>query len=357
MKVLFLSNVLSNGGAERVMSILANNVAENGDECIVLLYYKSNGEYYLNQNINKIYLYNHPKEKKDNIITKFKSILKIRQVIKKEKPDYIIPFIISPMIEGYFASRFIKTKFISTIRVNPAIAKKNIKLFLRNHVIKKSYKIIVQNSEQKEYFNKKIHHRILILPNPISSVFFEKQKEYIETKTIRIITAGRLENQKNHKLLINAVIELRKKFNITLEIYGNGSLYNELKEYIELKNANSFICLMGNVSDINNRLLNADVFVLSSNFEGLPNALIEAMAVGLACVSTNCPTGPSSIISNREDGILCETNDLESMVNSLELLLKDFAFMKYLGNNARIKMLNNYSEKIVIEKFYSILKE
>lgn len=149
------------------------------------------------------------------------------------------------------------------------------------------------------------------------------------------MTCGRLEEQKNHKMLINAFeLVVKEHKRAKLLIYGEGSLRNELEELIENKGLSNNIKLCGNSDNIPEVLSKAEIFVLSSDYEGMPNALMEALAVGVPSISTDCPCGgPSMLIQDKESGDLIEPG------NYMELSL---ALLNLLGNN---NLQDKYSYK------------
>lgn len=162
---------------------------------------------------------------------------------------------------------------------------------------------------------------------------------HIERKPVagEIITCGRLEAQKNHKLLIDAFAEAIKEHPYArLKIYGEGSLRDVLQEQIDKLGLQDKAFLMGATNDVAKALQTADLFVLSSDYEGMPNALMEAMAAGVPCISTDCPCGgPRSLIDNYNNGVLIKINNKKMLSKELKSILeKDNAVM---GRNAHLK--------------------
>lgn len=354
MKIVFITYVLSNGGAERVMSLLANQVSLKYN-CLVILYYKTKDEYVLNEKVKKEYIHPFYKIKNESILDRIKNIRKIREIIKDYKPDYVIPFLNTPTIDSFFAIKFLKVKLITTIRINPRYKTKRLQNWIRDFILKKSYMIILQNKEQLDYFHSKIRKKSKILPNPVSDKFFLVRKD--EIKIIKnLVTVGRLTCQKNHILLIKSVIELHKNYDITLSIYGEGEDKNRLENLIYEHKANEYIFLKGRSNDMPNTLNQYDMFILSSNYEGMPNALLEAMAVGLPCLSTDCQTGPKSIIKDGYNGLLCKTNSFSDMTNKIEKVICNIDLANKIASNARKTIKENYTEDKIISDFFSMIE-
>ena len=127
---------------------------------------------------------------------------------------------------------------------------------------------------------------------------------YIGERTKRIVAVGRLEAQKNYPLLIKAFYLISNEFkDYIVEIYGEGQERSELSKLINELNLNNRVLLMGRHSDVHERIKDASLYVLSSDYEGMPNALMEAMALGLPCIATNCSGGgPKTLITNEVNG-------------------------------------------------------
>ena len=173
-----------------------------------------------------------------------------------------------------------------------------------------------------------------------------------------IVTVGRLEPQKNQKLLINAFSELAKKFpDYTLVIYGEGSLRKKLEKYIESKGLKDRVFLPGAKNNIQEYIKDASLFVLSSDYEGIPNALIEAMAIGLPCVSTDCsPGGARELITNGENGVIVECRNSNELATAMARLLTDRESAKRMGTNAK-KIYTRVDKNLVCNRWLDLIRD
>lgn len=354
-KIMFVVPTLSNGGAERVVSVWSSELAKMGLDVHLLVFYRVENEYPVNNNV-KIYAIKENKEQYDKV-SSVKKIKLLRSKLKKLNPEVVIPFISHVGIMTNIARIGLQAKIIETIRIDPKYSPKNKVLrLLRNTSVLLSNSCIVQNEEQKDYFPKWIHKKVHIFSNPISDEFIQVERT-ISKPGIRLITAvGRLEHQKNYKMLINAFSKLQN-IDLILNIYGEGSLKGELQSLIDDLGLSNRIRLWGRSNNIKEVFMSTDLFILSSNAEGMPNSLMEAMAVGLPCISTDCPTGPSDIIDSKINGVLIPINNEKALVSAINNMINNPKEAYLMGKKAKEKMKNNYSAAVSSSKLLRFLNE
>lgn len=354
-KIMFVVPTLSSGGAERVVSIWSSELAKMGVDIHLLVFYRVENEYLVNDKV-KIHAIKENKDQYDKM-SKLSKIKFLRSKLKRLNPDTIIPFISHVGLMVNIARVGLKIKLIETIRIDPKYSPKNnvLRLF-RNLSVLLSNACIVQNEEQKKYFPKWIHKKIYVIANPISDEFIQAERT-IKSSDIRTITAvGRLEYQKNYTMLINAFSKLQN-LDLTLNIYGEGSLKDDLQIIINDLGLSNSIKLCGRSNDIKEVYMNTDLFVLSSNAEGMPNSLMEAMAVGLPCISTDCPTGPSNLIDNGINGVLIPVDNEEALINAISNMINNPKDAYQFGKRAKEKMISNYAVKFNVIKLLKFLNE
>ncbi len=353
-KILIVANSLSGGGAERVATILASGLCKRNYEVYFAYFYDAKKNYNISEDVRLVKI-NAYKTNCNRIKAIFKRLSDLRKAIKTIEPDYVLPFLYD--FQVYFASKYLKVNFLTNIRVNPRVfSKSKIKLFFRDRACKKSNAILVQNNEQKEYFSKKMQKKVFIMPNPVDASFLNVDKKY-NNRIESIVSTGRLDdNQKNFKLIFDAFKVLHEKYDyLNLYIYGEGPSKNMYEEYLKQNNINNvFLC--GRVENVAECLKKHDLFVMSSNFEGQPNSLLEACAVGLPCISTNCPTGPKEIIAHGINGLLIDVNNKDQLISAMEKLINNNELAIKMGENAKKSIKENYSLEKTLNSLENALK-
>ena len=357
-KVLIIVPYLYDGGAERVASLWANYLAEDDNfEVHLLNYYKLEKEYYLSPRVTRHSFFEHESEYK---MHKFLRLIidsrRIKKVVKEVKPDVVLPFSHVTCICTSIACKHQKTQVYHTIRNNPWLepGSKWIRV-LRDHYIKKDKKLIVQNDEQLEYFTGFKSLEKYIVYNPINDKCLEFSKaKYGEIK--KIIAVGRLAPQKNYFVMLEAMKKvLENKRDVTLDIYGDGFIKDEITNKIKELGLESNVTLKGNSQNVYERLVESDLFLMTSDFEGFPNALLEAMALGVPAISTDCKTGPKDLIKHNETGLLAKTGDPSDIAEKILQLLNNPKHAQTLAENAKKDCLNRFSKQNVKNQLKKII--
>lgn len=337
MKIGFYINVIGGGGAERVVANLANQFSEDNDEVIVITSIRHEHEYYLNESIMR---YNLEEEEIQGRLKKNLSrIKKLRKIVKDERMDILISFMAEPNYRAIIATIGLKTKCLISVRNDPNREYAGrIGKFLGQHLLPLADACVFQTSEAQAWFPARLQKKSTIIPNAVKEEFFNIKRKRIPGL---IVTCGRLTSQKNHKLLISAFCQVASEYpGATLQIYGEGELREQLQTLIDYTQFSNRIKLMGVTNNVPEVLSKADIFVLSSDYEGMPNALMEAMAAGVACISTDCPCGGSRmLLTSDEYRMLVPMKDVHLLAETMKLYLNDSKLNKnisaYLQNRAR----------------------
>ena len=336
------------GGAERVMSILANSFAEIGYDVTLVtdIPVKNDGKNYsLLEDIKCVSIESPYKNFfKKNLYR----IKRLRRIVKNEKADVILSFLGKKNYRMLISTFGLKCRKCVSVRNDPRreYGDGRLKKWLANRLFSLADICVFQTREAKMFFNRSIQKKSFVIPNPVDEKFFNTERA---KKPKNIATVGRLEPQKNHKLLIDAFAMIEDKIGKDkLLIYGAGSLEVPLRNYVRSMGMCNRIVFMGEVNNIEKELAKAKLFVLSSDYEGMPNSLMEAMVVGVPCVSTDCPCGGPRDLLGRHSSMLVKCGDVRGLANAMyESILKSY--------ENRIIDMKKYSRKTVFEMWEAIL--
>lgn len=335
MKVMFLISNLGSGGAERTVQYLANYLSCKGD--VVTVVNIGNIKFYdITKNAKLIEL-NIPSIPK-NILDRVKNIMlrfiKVRLTVKKERPDLI--FCIMPGEIRYLIGlkKNCAFKLISSERILPEIhSKKELKSILRHY--KMCDGVIFQTDRAAKFYSDLIECESKVIHNAVGNewVYHEYPRDNIRN-TISAI--GRLCDQKDYVTLIQAFEIVHRVYrDYNLEIYGEGPDKAKIENLIEYLNLQNCVMLKGVCKNAIQRIADTRMFVLSSKYEGMPNALMEAMGVGLPVISTDCPNGPAELIENGINGMLVPVGDVQTLAKAIIYLIENPKKAEVMGKNAR----------------------
>lgn len=337
-RVLFITGSMRRGGAERVISILANQYAMDGwkVKIITLLFFEV--EYELVPEIEVVSFVRNDKTRLRNTVYWIKSI---KKYIQEYEPSVIVSFAARINILSMVAGWKFRKKIIVSERNDPRKDGRGIVTIVAARLLYPFAKcVIFQTERAQKYFCKQIQRNSEKIYNPIKVYALSKDNN----KKNRIVTAGRLTKQKNHRMLIDAFYKISLEFpEYELWIYGRGELEEEIKKQIQLYGLENRVFLPGNVEDIHEQMSYAKVFVLSSDYEGMSNALMEAMMMGLPCISTDC-AGSDELIVNEKNGLLVSVGNTEEMAEAIRRIISDNKFAEKLAMEGQ-----NFSKEFCVE--------
>jgi glycosyltransferase involved in cell wall biosynthesis len=342
---------LSRGGAERVTVHLAKYMKKRGIDVYIITASIGNNEYSVPDGIERINLTN----SSNKLAGYFIQIKNLNKVIKDKNIDTVLIMGVSTCIYAIPGTINTDAKVIVSERNDPVhFDGKRIVKILSRYLMKKADGFVFQTDDAKKFYDKELKGTKTVIPNPL---FVDELPEpYVGEREKVIVNVGRLVSQKNQKMLINAFSEIANEIEeYKLVIYGEGNLRKELENQILQLKMKDRILLSGNVVDLYERIKKASVFVLSSDFEGMPNALIEAMAIGLPCISTDCPCGgPKSLIKNGENGLLFEVGNKNQLINAIEYMINNPDKAKQMSEKA-VNIRNTLNANHICEKWYNYI--
>ncbi len=340
MKITFLVRSLELGGAERVTSSLANHFASLGNDVCVITIHNRKVFYPLNGNVKYCPL-DLPDISGLSIPRKASSVIKrskaIRKKVRELNPDVLIGM--GSVIAGYaaMATLFTRIKSIGSERTNPyedCGASPLLSFFCRTFaLLDNGY--VFQTRDAMNFYPKRMHKNSAIIPNAIfNPAVREITPVNVRRKTIAAM--GRYAPEKAFDFLIKSFAEISAKIpEYKLVIYGDGPLREELEDLVSSLDMNGRIELQHSNENVLRLICDASLFVLSSTSEGMPNALMEAMACGIPCIATDCPIGgPGELIKSNENGILIPVNDGEALKREMLRVLSDKELSEKLSENA-----------------------
>lgn len=346
-KLLIVLGSLGRGGAEKVVSLIANDFSQRGWDVTIALLLFNKVEYELNKDIRIINL---SKENMSRIKALPFWLMGIRKIVKESDPEVILSFAARINIITQLACSGLKKNIVVSERNDPYMDGRSIFVdILTNILYPKAKSVVFQTNRAASYFSKNKRIRSSIIPNPVSVKCYAGK-----TQPNKIVTVGRLEPQKNQQMLIKVFAEIVKKYpNAKLYIYGEGTLKDEFGSLIAKLNIQDKVILAGNVLNVHELISDAEIFILPSNYEGLSNALLEAMMMGLPCISTNC-AGSDEYIENEVNGLLVPVGDAKALKCAILRMLSLNELREQCGKEAR-KVEKRVSTNITLRQWGNIL--
>lgn len=330
-KNLFIvCGTLSSGGAERVIATLSTPFADSFKNITLITWREAPHFYTIDSRVKLISL---PKLAESN--SDWKKGLIFRTLVKTQKPDIVLSFLTLFNLFVILSLIGIKVPIVSSERNDPRFIKGGaIMKAIRNVLYRKSTGILCQTEAIKNYFKNTLRKKCHIIYNPVIMSNEMVGSALTMQKKNKIVSVGRLHSQKNHKLLIESFKIFHDSHpEYSLIIYGTGDLKEETKEYVKRVGLENFIILAGEQKKVKELILDAKVFVMTSLYEGMPNALIEAMCLGLPCISTKV-SGATDLISDGENGYLVDFNSVE-IAEKISYIVDNNNIAKKIGSSAK----------------------
>jgi glycosyltransferase involved in cell wall biosynthesis len=362
-KIVLITLSLEGGGAEKVLTRILHNLCNDFD--IVLVTFFDRGRYLPEVLSNPRIDYQCINAETGNTLTFAR---RIRKIIEKENPAKVISFLYYPNIVTYLSLLFKDIPFIVSERSNHRLyltgsVKHRIWKFLLNKAYAKAATVVSVSAESAKSIASDFKlpaDKIITIYNGLSFPGLDKMKDEAMTEfsfksdIIYIIAVGSLNKAKNYELLIKSfdIIRRRNKM-VELLILGKGEMEAEIRNQIGLLDLDEVIHMPGYCQNPYKFMAAARCYVLSSRWEGFPNSLLEAMYINGHVVSTDCPTGPSEIITNGEDGILCEPDNPDDLAKGLEKMCFDDDFRRKVYDNSR-KTILKFDENKMVSRYREI---
>ena len=352
-KLMIVTHKMSGGGCERVIAQLLTCFARDGIECKLVTECGVPSYYDLPESVEQIYLTFDSTLPAKKIP---KAYRKLRKIVKQEQPDVVLAL---PEKVNIWTVLFLLGTGVPVVvseRNDPhRHPESRIKRALRRIVYPYASGFIFQTKDAAKYFSHAIRRRGVVLDNPLDTSRIPARFEGERKKNV--VAAGRLHEQKNFDLLIRAFARFYKTHHTySLVIYGEGPEKEHLQKTASSLGIAGAVELAGQSKTLLTDINDSGMFVLSSDYEGMPNVLIEAMACGLSCIATDCPIGGvRSLLTSGENGLLIPVGDEDALLEAMCKLADDESYAEWLGHKAS-EIRSRLDEALVAKQWREYLE-
>lgn len=357
--VIFVTGSLSDGGAEKVISILASGCAKLGADVTLVVLREKEYTYKVSSQVKLIQL-----KTKEGKIKEIDRIKQLHSILKESDATAVIPFLTPVTVYTMIANIGVGKKVIVSERADPYVPikalnldkKSSIALFLMRKM--QMYGLadwmVFQTPDAKAYYNDRIQHKCTIIPNPLDVETLPFR--YSGEREHRIVAAGRFSEEKNFPLLLDAFAEFHKSHpDYTMTIYGKGKLRDEYLQQIDLLGISSCVDLPGYSDHLQEEIYRAAIYVSTSNHEGISNSMLEALGMGIPTIVTDCPVGGARMfVRNGENGVIIPMNDREALVKAMCKIADNTAFSEEISRNAE-KIRTEVSDDAICKKWLELI--
>lgn len=351
-KIAFVTANLSYGGGERIANMIIEEVKHRGHEVYVYTLFPEWKE--VSDKLDRLRILRHTPA----MGGKFKYLAEMTRLLREDRPDAVICIPLAYAELVVFAAKAARIPMITSERTDPWIApvpgKERLHNAWRRLVYRMADGLVVQTSAVRDFFRDVAGDHTRVIHNPVIDDHLPDPLPVASRR--EIVAVGRLSEEKNFPMLVEAFSRLRPGHGYTLRIYGDGPLKAELESLIARLGLDGSVELMGRVDRVVDHLAGADILVLSSDNEGMPNALIEGLAMGLACISTDFRSGGArELIRHGENGLLVPTGDADALSEAIQRLVDDEALRLKLRRNAP-KIRKTHSKELIIPQWVEFIE-
>ena len=353
MKILTVGYLHGAGGAERQIILLSNQMAKRDHDVTLCVLSEYKSEYPIDDNVSIIDLTGAEKGR-FTILNRF---LAFRGLVKRLCPDVIVNYNLQSAYFCLAIPKKYRGRIIYSERGDPYDDEySGILGKVRDFTVPRMDGLVFQSEGARDFFPDIVKSKSEVIHN---SVNIPQEKYPIPSeREKRIVNVGRLHPQKNQKLLIDAFAQVSKDFSdYTLEIYGDGELHDTLTQQINELGLTGRATIIPSRKDVHDCIYLASLFVLSSDYEGMPNALMEAMALGLPCVATDCrPGGARTLISDGVNGFIVPLRDASALADRIRYLLNHRNEAEIMSIEAR-KIQLTHSDNEIFDKWDRFIRK
>jgi GalNAc-alpha-(1->4)-GalNAc-alpha-(1->3)-diNAcBac-PP-undecaprenol alpha-1,4-N-acetyl-D-galactosaminyltransferase len=335
------------GGAERVMSLLANEWVSLGHDVHLVVLKDAEVFYVLDSRVAVHRLdFVSDGSRINKVLGELVTLIKLYRSLRQIRPDFVLSFLVTSNVLTLIVGRFLKTHVFVSERSSPSRKAPFFIDLLRKFTYPFANGIIVQtNAAYKQISETVCNNNIVVIPNPVGEIV--RTEDRVREKVI--LTVGRLIDLKGHDYLLRAFAKMNLQ-DWKLVILGEGPNRKVLEDLAVSLGVNNRLEMPGQVSNVASWYDRSSIFVLTSLSEGFPNALLEAMSFGIPCISFDCVSGPSDLIEHQVNGLLLPVRDVAGLSYWLQVLATDAALRNNLASAGMTKT-RRYALKTVSNEY------
>ena len=351
MKIATIAYLHGAGGAERQIIMLSNEMALRGHDVHMVVLNEFKSPYPISNKV-KVHDLSGMEKGKFGILKRF---MAFRNAIKQVKPDITINYNLQGAYFSLFVGKKVCGKILYSERSDPYDSEYSGLLGkMRDWTCKRVDALVFQSEGARDFFTIGRKQKAIVIHNSVTV----QQDRYpiAEKRDNRIVTVGRLHPQKNPHLLLDAFIKIASKYpEMHLDFYGDGAMHDELQEKIYKLGLKNRVTLHSSRKDIFDCIRTARLFVLPSDYEGMPNALMEAMSLGLPCISADCrPGGARTLIDDGKNGFIVPVRDVNALAEKMSYLLENPDVAEQVAKEAR-HLGETHTNKVTFDKWENFI--
>lgn len=356
MKILFTISCLSYGGAEKNLVLVANYLSER-HKVIICNFNEHETKQDLNKRI-KCFDKNieETKGKFGWIALRKSQYSFLKEVCLNEEPDIIVSFLPIPNALAVLCGKKLHIPVVISERADPFQQLSKLDRII-HAIYNQADGAVFQTNGVRDFYNKKLQEKSVVIPNPVVNNYSKITHDYYNAKK-EIVSVGRFEIvQKRQDLLLKASKIVFKKYpEYKVVFWGDGSDEYRLKKLAKELQIEDKVIFAGVTSSVLKKVNQSEIFVLSSDYEGIPNVLIEAMSIGMPCVATDCsPGGAKMLLENGKVGKLVECGNYEELAKKIIYFIENREKEKEYGVYAK-KSIERFSYSKIMDQWETYLE-
>jgi GalNAc-alpha-(1->4)-GalNAc-alpha-(1->3)-diNAcBac-PP-undecaprenol alpha-1,4-N-acetyl-D-galactosaminyltransferase len=358
VRLIFIIDSLISGGAERVMSVLANGLSGSGYDITILSKVHMPSFYKLGTSVKLVYLRSEVnyRNKATIFISRLTLYFHIYKYLKAERPDVVIPFLTNTNGVTIIVARLLGLHVIASEHNNYKLYLNSFPVWFIKRVIypRAGLLTVLTERDKNEYYGRFMKN-VMVMPNPLALEPAGNVNLLVREKVILSVGELSRTEQKGFDTLLQIFAQIAPEYpDWQLVIVGSGDP-GSLTSMIENSGLEKRVSLIGEVNDVQTLMQRSSVFTLASRWEGLPMVLLEAMSQGMACIAFDCFTGPRELITDRVDGILVEDQNTDHFVTGLKALIEDQDLRTRLGSQA-IDTSKKYLPEKIMQRWVQLIE-